>query len=503
MSTIRKQSIISSIIIYFGFAIGLINIYFFTKEGVFETEQYGLTTVFVAIATMMMAFASLSMPSYILKFYPYYHDHLPVKKNDMLSWALLTSSIGFILVIIAGVAFKYVIIRKFSENSPLLVNYYYWIFAMGFGYTLYTVLEAYSWNLGKSVLTNFLKEVQWRLLVTVLIVLFMAGIISDFSLFIKLYAFTYPAIALMLLGYLLVKRKVHFTFTVSKVSRRYFKRIVRLCLFVYSGVLIFTITQVFDTLVIAAVLDEGLEKAGIFGLAQIMTSVINAPQRGVVAASVAHLSRAWKEKDMGLLQRIYHRSSINLLIFASFLFALIALNYTEAILTFDLQEKYLLGFHAFLLLGLTRIIDMGTGVNAQIIATSTYWKFELICGVILFVLMLPLTYILTKEYDILGPAIANTISITIYNAIRIGFLWRKFNLFPFRIQSLYTVVLAAVCFVVCYYAFHSVHGFGGLVLRSAVFVALFGSAVIYFKLSPDVIPVWQTILKRMGLRPRD
>ena len=30
------------------------------------------------------------------------------------------------------------------------------------------------------------------------------------------------------------------------------------------------------------------------------------------------------------------------------------------------------------LLGITMIIDMGTGVNAQIIATSTYWKFELI-----------------------------------------------------------------------------------------------------------------------------
>jgi hypothetical protein len=112
--------------------------------------------------------------------------------------------------------------------------------------------------------------------------------------------------------------------------------------------------------------------------------------------------------------------------------------------------------------------------------------------------MLPLTYFLTKEYDILGPAIANTISITIYNAIRIMFLYKKFNLFPFRIQSAYTVLLAGLCFGICYYLFDSVHGFGGLVLRSLLFVILYGAGVFYFKLSPDVRPVLQTILKRMG-----
>lgn len=499
MSTIRKQSLISSGIIYFGFAIGLLNIYFFTREqGPFQEAEYGLTTIFIAIATMMMAFASLAMPAYLLKFYPYYKDHLPVRKNDMLTWALLVSTIGFILVMIAGIVFRHVIIRKFSENSPLLVNYYYWIFFLGFGFTIYTVLEAYAWNVGKSVLTNFLKEVQWRLFVTILIVLLITGVIKDFDLFIKLYSFTYPAIALILLVYLVATKKVHLTFSISKVSRRYFKRILNLCAFVYSGIIVFNVSRVFDTLVIASVLSDGLGKAGIFGLAQIMTSVIQAPQRGVVAASVSHLSRAWKEKNMALLQRVYQRSSINLLIFASGIYVLIALNYTEAILTFGLKDTYLLGFNAFLLLGLTVIIDMGTGVNAQIIATSTYWKFELLSGVVLLVIMLPLTYILTKQYDIIGPAIANAISITIYNAFRIVFLWKKFRLFPFTINSLYTVLLAAACYIICYYLFLDLNGLIGLVVRSIAFLILYGAGVYYLRLSPDIKPVLETIKKRLG-----
>jgi len=498
MSTIRKQSIISSVIIYIGFAVGLVNTYFFTKHNLFDEAQYGLTGIFVAIASMMMAFATLGMPAYIAKFYPYYHDQLPVRKNDMLTWALLISTIGFILVIVAGIALKHIIIRKFTQNSELLVQYYYWIFALGFGLTIYTVIEVYTWHLHKSTFTNFLREVQFRLFTTILIVLLTIKIIPDFNLFIKLYAFTYPAIAVILFSYLLFTKKIHFTFRVSKVSRRYFKKIVALCTFVYSSLIIFTISQVFDSIVIASL--NGLDQAGIYALAQLMGSVIQAPQRGIISASVAHLSRAWKEKNMALLQKIYQRSSINLLIFASGIFALIALNYKEAILTFQLKETFLLGFNAFVLLGLTRVVDMGTGLNSQIIATSTYWKFELVSGVVLLIFMLPLTYILTKQYGILGPAIANLVSITIYNSIRLVFLWKKFRLFPFTIQSAHTVLLAAGCYIVCYFLFVNMHGFEGLVLRSLLFIILYAGTAFWFKLSPDVNPVLQTIKKRLSGR---
>lgn len=498
MSTIRKQSIISSLVIYIGFAVGFINTYFFTKQGLFTEAEYGLTTLFVAIASMMMAFAAMGMPSYIFKFYPYYHDHLPPRKIDMLTWALIVSSIGFVLVIITGISLKHVIVRKFTENSELLVYYYHWIFSLGFGLTIYTILEVYAWNFNKSVLTNFLREVQWRLFTTILIVLFATKIIPDFDLFIKLYSFTYPAIALILFLYLLFTKKFHFTFKISKVSRRYFKKILSLCIFVYSSLIILTISKVYDSIVIASL--SGLDKAGIFGLAQLMGSVIQAPQRGIISTSYPYLSRAWKEKNMSLLQRVYQRSSINLLIFASGIFALIALNYTEAIITFKLKDAFLLGYNAFLLIGLTCVIDMGTGLNAQIIATSNYWRFELISGVILLVFMLPLTYILTYKYGIIGPAAANLISISIYNAIRLLFLWRKFKLFPFSVQSVYTILLAAACYTVCYYIFFNMHGFEGLVLRSLAFIILYGGIAFWLKLSPDVNPVFQTIKKRLRIR---
>ena len=129
MSQIRRQSIISSLVVYLGFAIGFLNTYLFTREGSgFTKAEYGLVSIFIAIAILMYSFANLGMSAYIYKFYHYYHDHLPRKKNDLLTWALLFSLLGFILVTLSGLFFKDLVIRKYGENSPDLVKYYFWIF---------------------------------------------------------------------------------------------------------------------------------------------------------------------------------------------------------------------------------------------------------------------------------------------------------------------------------------------------------------------------------------
>lgn len=495
MSSIRRQSIISSVVIYIGFIIGLANIYIFTRKDVFLEPQYGLYNTFIAISLMMMSFASLGMPTYIYKFYPYYKAHLPDKKNDQLSISLLVGAIGFVFVLIAGIAFKHIVVKKYITNAPEIVEYYEWIFPLGFGLLVFTILEAYAWQFHKSVFTNFLKEVAWRLYTTVLIALFAFGLIG-FSLFIKLFSLSYPAIALILLVYLVYNRHIHFTFTLSKVSRRFSKSILKLCSFVYAGLVVFNISLVFDSLVITSML--GLTQVAVYSVAQNIATMLQAPQRGIIAASIAHLSLAWKEKNMALIQKVYQRSSINQLIFSCGLFLLIVLNFYDAVYTFQLKGTYLAAFYVVVILGLTKVIDMGTGVNSQIIATSTYWRFELVSGIILLAVMLPLSYLFTKEYGITGTAIAQLISITIYNTIRIIFLWRKFKLFPFTIHSLQTVLLAGACFAACFFGLKEIHGWTGMFIRSISFIALYGAGSVYLKLSPDIKPVLQVVQKRLG-----
>ncbi|HXO78013.1 MAG TPA: hypothetical protein VN824_22315, partial [Puia sp.] len=144
MSTIRRQSIISSGIVYIGFAMGAATNLIFAK--VLTLEQFGLVTgIFVSVGNIMSFLSGVGMPSFINKFYPYYKENLKDKDNDMMGLALLSTLTVFLLVLAAGLVFKPLVIRKFGNNSGLFIHYYYWVFPFGLGISLYTLMESYAW----------------------------------------------------------------------------------------------------------------------------------------------------------------------------------------------------------------------------------------------------------------------------------------------------------------------------------------------------------------------
>jgi O-antigen/teichoic acid export membrane protein len=119
---------------------------------------------------------------------------------------------------------------------------------------------------------------------------------------------------------------------------------------------------------------------------------------------------------------------------------------------------------------------------------------------VLLALAVPLNYFLVKEFGIVGAGYSNLVSLSVYNIIRIIFLKRKFNMHPFSNKTIYAVLLALGCYIICYFTFLPFHGFFGILLKSSVFVALYGGAIIYFDLSPDVLPIWDNIKDRARLK---
>jgi O-antigen/teichoic acid export membrane protein len=117
---------------------------------------------------------------------------------------------------------------------------------------------------------------------------------------------------------------------------------------------------------------------------------------------------------------------------------------------------------------------------------------------ILVVLTIPLNYLLAKKMGLVGPAIADLITLSVYNAIRWLFLYRKYRLQPFDRKSVVAILLAISLFVLCDRLFGHVHGLVWMVARSAVFILLYVIGVLAFRLSEDVLPVWKTVKKRLG-----
>ncbi|WP_431216008.1 lipopolysaccharide biosynthesis protein [Puia sp. P3] len=400
----------------------------------------------------------------------------------------------------AGFAFKDLVIRKFSEQSPDIVIYYYWLFPFGIGFSLYSMLESFAWQLNRSVITTYFREVQYRMFTILLVCLFYLGILKSFDVFVKLYSLSYLLLAFCLFIMLSYHKEVNITLKISHVTRRFFRMIVTQASLVWSGQMLYNLSAFFAQIVIAAVVPGGLKYVGIYTLAQYMASLIQAPQRGVIAASIGPLSQAWKDRDFGRIDRIYRRSSINQLIFSVALYILIWINFSDGVLFFHLKNDFLESRQAFFFIGLIRIVDMGTGVTNQIIGTSTYWRFDFFTGITLAALTLPLNYFLAKSLGYIGPAIADLITFTVYNGIRWVFLLVRFRMQPFTKATLYTLLLGGAGWFLCDYFFAGLHGLPGILARSLSFILIYGGGVLLFRLSEDVLPVWNTIKKRLGLQ---
>jgi O-antigen/teichoic acid export membrane protein len=291
-----------------------------------------------------------------------------------------------------------------------------------------------------------------------------------------------------------MKKELYFTFSISRVTKKFYKKIVSLATLIYLGGTVLMIAQFIDTIVIMSLL--GTAAAGIFALGSVVAGLVQAPQRGAIAASIPTLSQAWKDKDYGKINLIYQRSGINLLIASLGIFLVVWLNYTDAVNTFGLKPAYLQSQWIFFFLGMARVIDLGTGVNSQIIGTSVHWRFELLSGIILFILITPLSYILVKHFGIIGAGYSNIIAFTVYNFIRIIFLQRKFKMHPFSFKTIYSIIIAVLCYGICYYSFQYLHGFFAMLLKSFVFITLYAGAIIYFDLTPDILPVLGSVKKR-------
>jgi O-antigen/teichoic acid export membrane protein len=493
--SIRKKSIISSVLVYLGFLIGAVNTYFYSRTGCFTPDQFGLTKVFFDLAQNMFAFAGLGVIPVVYKFYPYYKDNLEHHKIDLLTWAMVTAFIGFIIVLVCGIYFEPLIARKFSANSKLLVDYYYWVFPFALGMLLFSVLEGFSWAVNEAVISNFLKETLLRLITTVFILLYYFKLIN-FNTFIYGFAFLYLFIFVFLFIYLKWVKKLPLSFTVSRVTKKFKKKMFAMQSLIFSGTVIMSIAATIDSIVIAGF--NGLTAVGVFAFAQYGANLIQVPQRSIQPVAAGVLSRAWK--NMAEVFRIYQRSCINLLILSLFIFGNLWLNIKQGMQLVSIQKDFDAGMSTLLVLSLARIIDAGTGLNSFVINTSTRWRFDFLSGLFLLAFRLPLTWYLIKHYGIIGSAFADLTAVTLYNFVRYEFLRREFNMQPFTVKTLYAIVLALAAYYSSYYLLTNVNGWLGIFARSFVFSALIIAGTFYLQLTPDAAQLLDNLKKRFGSR---
>lgn len=483
MQSLRKQTIWSSIFMILGFAFGGITILLLTKYNILTKDQIGLTKTIVDFSVFVTAFSCLGLTSVLYKFYPYYNDNLPKKKNELFTITFIGCLVGFLVLCFLGLFIKPYVVKKYAALSPLVVEYYPYLFVFGFGMALFTVFETLAFVRHLSVVSNFLKETLLRFITLTLLVLLALDIIPNFNTYLNLYSLQFFVLTIIIFIYLKNKGEANFYFGISRVTKKFYKKMFAMQSLIYSGFLIFASTQIIDALTLGA--KQGQSVVGDFAIVQYGANLVSVPSKAMMGGSIGLLTQAWKNKNMQEIERLYSRSCINLSIMALFIFGNIWLNAIPVIDVFGINPTWKIGINAMFFFCLARTIEASTGINNMIIGTSTFWKFEFLTGVILLGLRFPTTYFLVDKFGLMGSAYADIFSVVIYNAIRFIFLRKKFKMNPYNYKNLFAILFAVASYFIAFYCFKNYTNFAGIILRSSIFSCLFIVLIFGFNLTPD------------------
>lgn len=483
-STIQRQSIISTIITFAGFGFGALNLIVLQKW-LLTTPQWGLTRVITEASVLMANFATMGTPIVTAKFTPFYKKYLPPQKNDLPFITLIIFIAGLIITMMLMLVFQPAIIRIFGKNNPLFEPYFFALMLFVIFQGVFVYMEMFAIFAGKIILSNLLKELLFRALTSVSLLLIAVRVVQ-FDGFMKLFACIYLPSAIIIVWQVRKAGGFPIYTRISSVTRRLKNKMMSLGSFVFFTSLSNIGFIVCDTLFLASMYN--FSQAGIYAIAQYFSQVLEVPMRSVQASSVPLISEYWRAKNMSGLNSIYKKSCINLLVAGVGLGGLILVNLNNL-------ERYFGPEYAIMILPLavlvvSRWINLGTGLNAVIIQLSTYWRFDFGSTLIYSIIGIPLNFLLIKSYGMIGAAIANVVAMLLYNSIRFVFIWKKFGLQPFGWKNALLVIYGSLLIMIIYLVPSLSNLYIDGFLRSLVFAFLFGVLVIKGHFSEEVNLLW-------------
>lgn len=482
MGSIQRQSIRSTIGITLGFAIGAFNMLVLAPK-ILTTEQLGLTRLITDLGITLATLCTFGTLPVVYKFFPFYRDYLPPKKNDLSFITFSVCTVGFLVVCTAGYFSRHLTVQKFSSKSPLFVSYSYLVYPFCLFYLAYMWLEAFGWSFKKGVTTSLMRELIPRVIFTILLLLFLAHLI-ELPLFLLLFAISYAIPAFSLLAVLRKEASFKLTFSISKLTQRLKGKMLNFGLFLFGAQFLNLVSRTADTVIISSKSEKGLADAALFTLATYVVTLMEIPQRSITAITIPVLSDAWKDKNLGSISSIYKKSVANLLIIGLAMFGLMLLNVHN--LGIFLGKDYEGIEKVVFFLGISKMIDLGTGANTQIISTSSFWRTDFFTNVIYTLIALPLNYFLIAHFQVMGAAYSTLIAIGFYNAMRFGFLWYKFGFQPYTWKDLMAVGFAAAGGWLAWLLPQAQNIFADTALRTILFSIVFFPLVYAAKVSEEV-----------------
>lgn len=438
MGIIKQQTMKGTFFSYIGVFIGFVtNTFILTK--VLSTEEVGLTNILTSFSMIFAQFSILGFNA-TARYFPYFRNEKN-KHHGYLFLACIVSLIGFILFIVGAFCFKDLIISQKSQENNLFHDYYWYLIPLTFANLYFNVFDLYSRLLYDAAAGRLIREFTLKLLILVCVVLLIFGLL-DFRSFMWLWL----SVNLMPMVLMMIRllRKGNFSLKpdFAFLNRDVRRSLFHLCLFgILTGASPLLVDNI-DRYMVNSYF--GLADTGIYSIAASFGIIIALPTRSLYAIAYTVIAESWIRKDMENIQTVYRKSCINQAIVALFLFILVWANIHNALRI--LPPAYADGIYVVFFIGLANLFDALTGVNAVILATSRYYRYDSFFYLALVGVTIVSNLLLIPKYGITGAAIATAFTMLIFNLSRYLFILFKFKLQPFTSHNLLLIIIGVAIY---------------------------------------------------------
>jgi O-antigen/teichoic acid export membrane protein len=487
LGIVINQSIKSSVIAYLGVLIGYANVLWLFPYFL-ESEQIGLFRLIQSSAFLMATFGQFGLSSSLVKFFPRFKN-----EKGFLAFTLIGGGVGSLFLFLLTLLFKNQITAYFSQESALFVEYFSITLLISVCLVQFQIFEAYCRSLLQIVIPTLIRDIQLRLSITVLIALFALGIIS-FDLLIQVLLGVYALMVISIFGYLKSIQSFSFKLDFSFLNKKVLKEIVTYSLFMLIGAGGTQIVLQIDSIMVSGQL--GLEATGIYTIAFFIGIVIEMPRRSIAQISSALIAQAFEKEDIPAVNKLYKQTAINQMIIGSLLLIGIWANLENLYSFIPNGQLYISGINVVLFIGLGKLSDMAFGTNGEIIVMSKHYKFNVIAVAILAFLTIGLNLILIPKYGIEGAAIASFLAMLIFNISKFLFVWIKFKIQPFSINTLKFLAIVGVVLFGNQLLPPLENVFFDILVRSIAITILFAILTLGLKVSVEVNGLFKKLITK-------
>ena len=479
MGIIKRQGILGSLFLYIGVFIGFITSAILFPQ-ILSKEQIGLITTLLSYAVIFSQLGTLGFTSVTIRMFSYFRDN---KKhhNGFFTISLLIIFIGFFIALALLFVFIPVLISQNIDNSPLFVEYIYYLIPLIFFTLVFLIIDTYNTVLFQAVRGIFLKEFAQRLVILIALVFYYFQIYS-FKSFVWAYITAASLPAIMISLWLVkdgeFKIKPNWAFITPDLRNS----MIGVGLFgVLYGIAGIAAIQI-DKIMMSSMLS--LEATGIYATVFTFAALIRVPSRAILKIASAVIAEAWKRNDLEEIKNIYRSTAINQYIIALLVFIGLWANVHNIFRI--LGESFEAGKFVILFFGLAYTFDMASGASNTIIASSKHYKYLSWSILAYLILIVVSNLIFIPIWGITGASIASALALGIFILFRLIFIYKKFKIQPFNYKFIILSAVGIISYFVSILIPKLDNLYLDIILRSSLITILYGLLTVVLKISPEV-----------------